>query len=268
MMNLDLKKYKRVFAFGCSFTNYYWPTWADIMAFEMPLAKYYNYGRCGAGNTYIANRIVEADMQLKFTEDDLIMVMWTSLCREDRYFHGNWCCPGNIFTQGVYDKNFVERFCDPKGYLIRDMAQIQLVSSHLKNSPADVLMLSCQPFDEQQERDHNDQLDPAVVKIMDAYSGMIKEIPPTLFELEMLGTWENGHEYMDPNHGRFPDYHPDPTRYYNYLKKLGIKFSKATQEYVEQSTRKLKATKTKEDIFKTFGNEPNAHHYSVSRICF
>ena len=33
---LDKKKYKRFFAFGCSYTEYFWPTWPDIIGQEIP----------------------------------------------------------------------------------------------------------------------------------------------------------------------------------------------------------------------------------------
>ena len=34
-MIFDWTKYKRFFTFGCSFTCYMWPTWADIISKEM-----------------------------------------------------------------------------------------------------------------------------------------------------------------------------------------------------------------------------------------
>lgn len=268
-MSFDFNKYKRVFAFGCSFTNYYWPTWADIMAYEMPNAKFYNYGRSGAGNLFIANKVAEASSRFEFEETDLIMIMWTTLCREDRYFHGDWCLPGNIFTQGIYNKEFVERFCDPKGYLVRDLGLIKMTNSFLGTVKADTLVTACQPFDAQQSRDHYNRLDPSVLEILRFYKSMIKEIPPTMFDLEMNGEWENGHEYYDANHGNFPDYHPNPLRYYNYLTKLGIKLSDTTKQFAEESTVKLKSTKTKDEIIKIFGNEhPSGNHPSVRNLCF
>jgi hypothetical protein len=45
---LDVHKYKRFFAFGRSFTDYLWPTWADIIGREIPY--YENWGHGAAGN--------------------------------------------------------------------------------------------------------------------------------------------------------------------------------------------------------------------------
>ena len=36
----------RLFTFGCSFTQYWWPTWADILGYQHDF--YENWGRCGA----------------------------------------------------------------------------------------------------------------------------------------------------------------------------------------------------------------------------
>ena len=44
--------YSRFFAFGCSFTSYYWPTWADIIGQEFS-DRYYNLAMCGAGNEFM-----------------------------------------------------------------------------------------------------------------------------------------------------------------------------------------------------------------------
>ena len=56
MNNIDIKKYKRFFAFGCSFTRYEWITWADIIAYH--IKESYNYGRSGGGNSYIFYSLV------------------------------------------------------------------------------------------------------------------------------------------------------------------------------------------------------------------
>ena len=47
---------KRLFTFGCSVTEFIWPTWADILGREFDY--YENWGRVGAGNLYIFNSII------------------------------------------------------------------------------------------------------------------------------------------------------------------------------------------------------------------
>jgi len=266
---MELDKFKRFIVVGCSFTNYYWPTWADILKKQMPDAEYFNFGRCGAGNLFISSRLIEAATKLTFNKDDLVMVMWTTICREDRYFHGNWCLPGNIYTQNTYSKEFVSKFADPEGYLLRDLSLIKLSVEAMKSYDSTTVFLNCQPFDVQQDRDHNKQLKDGVKDILNTYKSLKDDIQTSMYELEMNMQWENGHVYYDPNHGKFPDYHPSPIRYFNYLNKLNLfDLNSSTHNYAMKATDDLLKTKTKQDIENLFNNEPNINHSSVRTLCF
>ena len=64
----------RFFAFGCSFTDYQWTTWADIVAAAYPGAEYFNLGRGGTSNQLILYRMMEADQLYNFNKEDLIIV--------------------------------------------------------------------------------------------------------------------------------------------------------------------------------------------------
>lgn len=107
MPKLEFSKYKRFFAFGCSFTKYCWPTWADIVSKEMPDAEYVNCGLHGSGNQLISYRIAEANTRYKFTDTDLVMVLWSTYFREDRWVNGKWLAHGNIYNQqgDVYEES-------------------------------------------------------------------------------------------------------------------------------------------------------------------
>ena len=75
---------KRFFAFGCSYTRYDYLTWADLIGANFD--EHYNYGCSGASNTYIMNRVVEADKKFNFTDSDQVMVMLTGIGRVS-YLH-------------------------------------------------------------------------------------------------------------------------------------------------------------------------------------
>lgn len=106
-----MKKFNRVFCFGCSFTEYQWPTWATILQKDLDVPVY-NWGLCGIGNRAILSKIVQCDIKYQFDKDDLIMVVWTSWTREDRYITGHWRNGGNILNQDFYDRNFIEKYWD------------------------------------------------------------------------------------------------------------------------------------------------------------
>jgi hypothetical protein len=71
---------KRFFAFGCSYTNWPHPTWADFIGINFE--EYYNYGKAGACNTYIANSFIEANEEHKFNkETDTIFIAMSGFGR-------------------------------------------------------------------------------------------------------------------------------------------------------------------------------------------
>jgi len=86
----------RLFTFGCSFTYYAWPTWANIAAVDKN-CEFYNFGMAGIGNVGISQRILEADCKFNFTKDDKIMIMWTSWTREDKIIGYDYEAGGSIF---------------------------------------------------------------------------------------------------------------------------------------------------------------------------
>ncbi len=255
IQDINFSKYKRFFAFGCSFTGYIWPTWADVLSKEMPSAQFYNMGVSGAGNLMISARLTEANLKFKFNQEDLVIVLWSTFCREDRYFHGAWKNPGNIFTQNVYSEDFVKKFADPKGYLIRDLTLMNMATVYLKSLPCDGITLMSVPYNYQNEENT------AVPSIINSFNQLTQSTPKSLLELEMEGYFENGHEYfhedMKQNH---PDYHPNPVRYRNYLEKVGFPLTEASKSFAEKSLETLKSTKSFNEILTKFQDNRYGDH--------
>jgi hypothetical protein len=79
----NMTQNKRCFAFGCSYTKYRWPTWADVIGENFHFYK--NYGRGGASNLYILQKFIQANDLYKFTKDDVILVMLTGFGRFTYY---------------------------------------------------------------------------------------------------------------------------------------------------------------------------------------
>ena len=115
----------RLFAFGCSFTQYMWPTWADIVAYDLGI-EYYNFALPGLGNVGIQHRIIEADVKHKFNNDDIILIMWTSWCREDRVKNHQWKSAGSILNphNEVYDRKFLKRYWDYSNDIVKNSTAI------------------------------------------------------------------------------------------------------------------------------------------------
>lgn len=115
----------RLFTFGCSFTQFMWPTWADIVAYDMGI-EYHNFAIAGLGNVGIHHRILEADIKHKFTKDDIILIFWTSWCREDRIKNGNWLATGSVLNDGneVYDRKFRKKYWDYSNDIVKNSTAI------------------------------------------------------------------------------------------------------------------------------------------------
>jgi len=230
---IDFSKYNRFFVFGCSFSHHIFPSWCDILMQEMPQAEYYNFAKSGAGNLMIHCRLVEADHRFKFNENDLVAIMWTTFCREDRYKGNDWVHPGNIFTQGTYNHDFVKQWADPRGYLIRDIALINTAYNFLDNLTSDALSLMAVPYEHQQDKKE-------IEHILQVYKDFIDIMPKSFYELEMGNlAWGIGLEYIKDGE-KFVDYHPTTDRHFNYLSKIQIPLTGASMDYTRNVIETLK----------------------------
>ena len=133
---------KRLFTFGCSFTDYPWPSWADLtsVAFDY----YENWGCRGVGNKAIAERIAEAHIKHKFCQDDTIIVQWSSHLRHD-WYHAHlypngrpkgWKTSGSIFTSqnsDVFTRQWVDLFFYEPAYVMHTLHNIILTQGFLKS---------------------------------------------------------------------------------------------------------------------------------------
>lgn len=230
-MNFEWTKYKRFFAFGCSFTSYMWPTWADIVSKEMPDCEFYNFGLSGSGNPLISYRIAEANSRYKFTDTDLVMVMFTTYCREDRWItNRKWIAGGNIFNNKNYPDDWVKEFADERGYLIRDAAVIDMTTKYLENLPCTSYCMLSVPFIYGSES-------PGGIKsgapddIRAVYEETFNKFKPSMYELELRSSWKE----LDKDYP-FRDGHPSTIRYYNYLSKLGINLTDKSKDYAKEMT--------------------------------
>jgi hypothetical protein len=264
-MITDLSKYKRLFTIGCSFTEYFYPTWANVLSKSMPNAEFYNLGLSGTSNPFIANRLVEGNLKFKFCETDLVVVMWTTTARETHYVRGRWYNPGNIFSQGEYSKEFVEKFADPNGYLIRDLATIEMATAYANNLPCTYIGLLSTPIDFHYLGDTNLTYDDAMTsKIVDTYQDLLSTFPKSMFELEMNRHWTPGSRYSSSYFkGIRDDYHPSPTRYCNYLTKVGFPITEDAINYAKATTATMKTFSHRSDFTVEF---PECDNYKVDGI--
>lgn len=234
MTNIDFTKYKRVFAFGCSYTSYAYPTWADILFTECVNAELHNFGRAGAGNTQIGSNVVQIDLRFNFCETDLVMIMYTSPMREDRYINGNWIALGNVFNQNYYDKNFVKNYCDPIGLLIKDYSNIALIKRYVNSLNCDSLQLLGD--------DYNSDIgslgtSAEELQLVEHIQNVFKPIVETFTNprLQKEGGFNGFHKYDNQFKKFIKDGHPNPKEYLEFLQGLNLNLTENSFTYVKKA---------------------------------
>jgi hypothetical protein len=236
-MITDLKKYKRIFAFGCSFTSYIYPTWADIIYKSMnPDVEFYNLGKSGGGNLFISHRIVEANKKYKFNKDDLVVVMWSTYARIDFYkTNFGWKTPGNIYTQDDLSMSTVKELEDLNWFLMRDLPTIELTTNYINNLPCGVIKFMAVPFD-YEHANHTMEPDKVTKSIFNLYSNLYEQYPKSLYEF-LHRKWNSIIRYTDSD---IPiDYHPSPVDYKNYLIDCSVPITQEAINYAHESLDKL-----------------------------
>jgi len=223
----------RFFAFGCSFTQHRWPTWADIVGHELGLTVN-NFGRGGSSNQYAFNKLMQADNYFQINENDLVIICWTSVAREDRYLDGRWYTPGNIYSQNTYDEKYIKKWADPMYYLLRDYAIIKAVKEFLEKRQCQYHFLKMCDFDLMDTWNNTDKFNNHT--LTENYSDVLASVQKSFFEV----LWNNDLSYKRKMekliHPKLDDGHPMPIEALTYLQTVfDHDFNDATKETVNRS---------------------------------
>lgn len=183
---------KRLFALGCSFTDYMWPTWVDYLATKFDLTI--NLGQSGAGNFYIATQLYETNLKEKLTKDDTVLIMLTSFTRYDTILReSGWSNSGNLYSQTIFGKDFIEKYWSEEFGFYNTWYSIMSMKSLLDN-------IGCK------------------YKFMCAFNLMKKETDPLLYEeLEkprLKNIWDSLNGTIPKNN--FREFCDNTSRYYNF----------------------------------------------------
>jgi hypothetical protein len=135
----------RLFTFGCSFTRYYWPTWADMLGREYD--EFENWGNGGIGNRAILERLTECVINNKITSNDTIVVQWSDLHRFDMHkpmpgLPEGWAQGGNMLTAPDFDKCWIGSVWDEQSYVMHTLNFIKLAITLLESLPCTWYMTS------------------------------------------------------------------------------------------------------------------------------
>lgn len=192
---------QRLFTFGCSFTNWCWPTWADIVSQDYDY--YENWGLGGAGNKLIHASLVECIQRNNITADDTVIIMWSSQAREDRFLNGEWFRQGSVYNS-EYPEEFVENFTDLTGYLIDTVTYIQSTHHILNQIGCKQHFFSMLPIDISDNIETKwdmlrRKISPTVFdKVLKLYAPVLKQVKPSVWETVFNGDWHSRDYYRIP----------------------------------------------------------------------
>lgn len=107
---MDSSKQNRLFTVGCSYTSYIWPGYSEFLGTNFDTL--YNYGKAGAGNTYIFNTACRILNRYKPTENDTVIVQWSAASRFDRIpnHETGYLTPGSLDWQDAYSQQWVDKY--------------------------------------------------------------------------------------------------------------------------------------------------------------
>jgi len=248
----QFKNYDRLFTFGCSMTNYFWPTWADIIAKEVH--QHYNYGKSGGGNLFISNSIIEANKKHKFTDKDLVLVLWSSISREDRYKNGQWETPGNIYTQNQISMQFVHEWSDNRFYLIRDLGIIEMSSVYLDSIPSYTRMMNMSPLISLMLGGDIKEQDKWYKGVLEFYKDTVDKLEPNVVDTVYNGRWPQTPIRGHGGKGQTADYHPTPMGHLKYIETVFSDFeiTDTMRNYAAEAEEKVLNCKTLDQVENIF----------------
>jgi hypothetical protein len=223
-------------------------TYADILAKHFSQAEYINLARPSSGNLLLMSRLTQAHRYFKFNKDDLIVVMYPSFTREDRYLNTAWQGWGNIFTSSDFDYNFLRKYGDLIHYILRDLATIDLVRNFLKTIDSDKLELMSVSHlgieSESLELDKDQAITHGI--LYERYGDLFQDFP--LDYLSWLTSNQTSLNSFGAKYDNIIDGHPRPIIGLDYLKFLGFEPNNEATDFAIHHEELLSKCSTRKEI--------------------
>jgi len=227
----------RFFAFGCSYTYYSWPTWADFVGLNHDV--YENWAIPGIGNRAILERLVECNVKNQFGKDDLVVVQWSSHLRHDFFTttalkdrNTAWKTSGSIFNyinRDLYDDQWIYLFFDERAYFMHTLNYILAAQNLLENTDCKWYMTSIGDL-RKLGRDLNYDNTIYGEKTLKSGKGAWEEFPELQIYENPIWTDRENH-WLEPLHTfsiqndtffykmmGTKDHHPTPRHHWNWAK--------------------------------------------------
>jgi len=179
--------------------------------------EYENWAIGGGGNQQIARRILYRDQQFGWQEQDLVLVQWTSITREDRYYNTQWVSEGSVSMAPHYGPSWVEKYWSWNNDVI-NTAQARITSERILGH-----RLRYQMAMTWGDGDHLLSKDDRITKFWRSRLTPCDELP----------------SHARPFNGKTIDGHPDPEYWLRWVEtkiypRLGFTIKQRTREQVAE----------------------------------
>lgn len=237
----------RLIFFGCSYTQYGWPTWANVIGYDQGI-EYHNFGIAGLGNVGILHRIIEANAKLKFNNEDKIFILWSSWSREDRIRKQNWVAAGSVFNarNPEYSNYYIKRYWSFDNDVVKNATAIHIANQMFGEN----IFWQGSAFELATNEAFATKYDLETKKLVDFYLNLLPKIQVYNFEIN---------NDADKPFKIIQDCHPDPITHMNIVQKwiypqIGFELKDSTIELftsLNNSVEKHMKTVYKPDTLKT-----------------
>lgn len=275
LINFSNKNYNRIFSFGCSFTRYYYPTWANIIASQFPKTDHFiNFGVSGSGNSLLFTRLAQVHSKFKIQKDDLVLIMYPSYTREDRFLsEGIWHTPGNIFnTRDISSEalNFYKSYGCYLHYMIRDMSYIFMIESFLEKLECDKFTLLSASLTDVENTVANQSASVLIEEknkqnyenLLNTYNPLLSKFPSAYHEF----LYKNYISIQKPSGvrlGNEHDSHPTPLQAVEYLQHIGLQLNQSALEYADIHNKIIFSCQNLEQVKTVYKDMQEKYDYYI-----
>ncbi len=211
---------ERLFTFGCSYTRYYWPTWASILGREYEYFE--NWGQPGIGNRAILEKLTECIMNNELTSNDTIIIQWSDFHRFDVHMPmpslpEGWAQGGNMLLAEDFSKSWISSVWNEKSYIMHSLNFISLAIMVLNSLPCKWYMTSIHDIKKDILNNPDKTVAIELINYLKIFDHKNWLVPMDVF-------FENFDfpikELMNDNNIFEKDLHPIPIAHYAWLKEI------------------------------------------------
>jgi hypothetical protein len=205
----------RIFTFGCSFTKWIWPTWANLLLYEN---EGMNFGVSGSSYEQVLHMLLECDRKFTINENDIVIINFTTPIRWDLILP----CSGKIkwksygqTTTSILSKYENELFC-VEGLLYRSFNFIEMIHEYLKSKNCKTYYTSVNDFTKNygnyfEDFNFSNNIENLSNHIKNKVPLTIQDIFSYLYPKTKL--WRVTHTWKDSGY----EYHPLTLQHYEWI---------------------------------------------------